>query len=140
MQKIQRIIRTTTIAALTLLLPLAASAQSFEEIRDLSPEDRKAYMESMSDEERTAMREKWHAEYENLTDEEKQALRKERGANREARRAEMRERWASMSEEERAAAREKRHDKKGRKGGHHPNRHKNDDAVTASDGASDAEQ
>jgi len=91
----------------------SASAQSVNELMDLSPEDRKAYMESMSDDERAAMREKWRGEMQNMSEEERQAVREKRGAaagqggqrrNKEA----MRERWESMSEEERAAAKEKR--------------------------------
>jgi hypothetical protein len=110
MRTIQKILLTLS---LSLLLPLAASAQSIGEFQDLGPEERRAYMESMSDDERTAMREKWRSEFDNLPEEEKQAMRDKRAERRGAEgggrdREAMRERRESMSEEERTAAREKR--------------------------------
>ena len=124
-----------------LLIPFAASAQSMDDIKEMSPEDRRAYVEGLSEEERTALREKRRAEFESLSDEEKQAMREKRaghrdGRNREAMRErwesmseeeraaakDRRERWKSMSEEERAAAREKRGQHKGQRGDRHHDR------------------
>lgn len=100
------------ITSLSLLLPSIVSAQSVNDVKNMSPEDRRVYMESMSEDERAAMREKWRAEFENLSDEEKQALREQHAGNRGGRdrtadREAMRARWESMSEEERAAAKER---------------------------------
>ncbi len=90
-----------------LLLPLGAFAQTLTDIDALSPEDRRAYFQAMSDEERAAKREQLHKEWEALPDEQKQAMREKRNAARDERRAAQREKWQSMSDEERQAAREK---------------------------------
>ncbi len=101
------------VSSLGVLLPIVASAQSITDVQGMSPEDRRTYMESMSEDERMAMRDKWRGEFESLSDEEKQAMRGKRAGSRGAGgqrgdREAMRERWESMSGEERAAAREKR--------------------------------
>jgi hypothetical protein len=96
------------VTGLSLLLPFAAAAQSISEVRALSPEDRRAYMQSMSEEERTAKREQWRAEFDALPDDQKQAMRQERSEQRGRDREAMRERWESMSDEDRAAARDRR--------------------------------
>ena len=99
--------------SLTLLLPLAVSAQSLSDLKDMSPEDRRAAYENMSDEERTAIRDQRRATYDAMSEEERQAMRKERSAGRDGRDRDARhERWESMSEEERTAAREKHRAKK----------------------------
>lgn len=98
-----RTIRRILIAcSLCLLLPFAATAQSLSDVQELSKEDRRAYMESMSKDERAAMRNKWRAEFKQLPEERKAAIREQRRAK-----------WESMSEEERVAAREKRGKRKG---------------------------
>jgi hypothetical protein len=108
-----RTIRKTLMAcSLSLLLPFAASAQSLSEVQAMSKEDRRNYIESMSEDERAAMRDKWRAEYEQLPDEQKAAIRAQRqggrdGQNRGRDRQAMQQRWDSMSEEERTAAKEK---------------------------------
>ena len=79
MRTIQEIL---LVSSLSLLLPFAALAQSISDVQALSPEDRREYMESMSDDERNAMREKWRAEYEQLPDDQKMAIREQRAANR----------------------------------------------------------
>jgi len=141
MHTIQKIF---VVSSLSLLLPLVASAQSVSEIRAMSPEDRRAYMESMSEEERTTKREQWRSEFDALPEEEKQAIRKqraerqtrdreairerldsmsdeERAAAKDRRRAredERRKRWDAMSDEEKAAARARRDEQRGERGGH----------------------
>lgn len=50
-------------SGLAMLLPVTGYAQSLAEIQDLSPEERRTYMDSMSPDERTAMREKWRNEF-----------------------------------------------------------------------------
>lgn len=105
---------------LAVLLPISGYTQSVSEIKDLSPEDRRAYMESMSPDERAAMREKWRGELDAMSDEERAAVREKMAANRPEGAREMRherndqrrEKWDSMSEEERAAARKKRQENK----------------------------
>ena len=100
------------VCGLSLLLPVVAIAQSLSEVQAMSKEDRRSYIESMSDDERSAMRDKWRAEFEQLPEEQKAAIREQRqakggGGNRGRDREAMRQRWETMSEEERAAAKEK---------------------------------
>lgn len=84
-----------TAASLALLLPLGASAQSIDDVDAMTPEDRRAYFEAMSPEERAVKRQEW--------------------------RAQAKERWDSMTDEERAAARDRmRHHRQ--KGGERPDR------------------
>jgi hypothetical protein len=94
----------------SLILPVAAFAQSLSDVQAMSKEDRRSYIEAMSDDERTAMRDKWRAEFEQLPEEQKATILEQRrakggGGNRD--RDAMRQRWESMSEEDRATAREK---------------------------------
>jgi hypothetical protein len=106
------------------LLPFTVTAQSITDLQQLSAEDRRAYFGAMSDDERSAMRDKWRGEFENMSDEDKAALRSKRSENREQNRRLGRERWESMSDEERTAASEKRKDRgKGKKKGK-GNKHK----------------
>ena len=122
MHTIQKIL---VVSSLSLLLPFVASAQSISEIRAMSPEDRRAYMESMSADERSAKRQQWRSEFDALPEEERQAIREQRAAARDRHRArndERRARWDSMSEEEKAAARARR----GERGGHHGKQHHKD--------------
>jgi hypothetical protein len=108
-----RTIRNILMAfGLSLLLPLAASAQSLSDVQAMSKEDRRNYIESMSEDERSAMRGKWRAEYDQLSDEQKEAVRGQRSGHRDRNgrggdREAMRQRWDSMSEEERSAAKDK---------------------------------
>jgi hypothetical protein len=74
-----------------LALPLAASAQSLDDLRDMSPQERRDYIENLSPEAREALR----------------AERDRKHAQRAENRAAMREHWQSMSAEEREAARQK---------------------------------
>ena len=109
MRTIRRIL---IVCSLSLFFPLAASAQSLSDVQAMSKEDRRTYIESMSDDERTAMRDKWRAEYDQLSDEQKEAIRGQRAGNRGGKgrggdREAMQQRWDSMSEEERTAARDK---------------------------------
>jgi len=100
------------LVAVSLLLPLAAFPQSLSDLQAMSAEDRRIYIESMSDDERTAMQSKWRAEFEQLPEEEKAAIREQRGKNRDGKgrdREAMQKRWDAMSEEERAAMTERRH-------------------------------
>jgi hypothetical protein len=109
-----RTIRRILIAAgVSLLLPIAASAQSLSEVQAMSKEDRRNYIESMSEDERSAMRSKWRAEFDQLPEEQQAAIRAQRGGNRDGKgrggdREAMQKRWNSMSEEERAAMTERR--------------------------------
>jgi hypothetical protein len=98
--------------ACSLILPFAASAQSLSDMQALSEEDRRAYIESMSEDERAAMQGKWRAEFEALPKEQKAAIREQRqghrnGEQRGRDREAMRQRWDTMSEEERSAARDR---------------------------------
>lgn len=88
--------------AATFLLPLAATAQSLSDVQELSPDDRRTYMEAMSPEEREAKRAEWKAEHDAMTPEQRVAMRARRDANQAERRA----KWESLSDEEREAKRE----------------------------------
>ena len=103
-------IRLVFVASAMTLLPIAAFAQSVSEISELGPDERRAYMHSMSKEERQAMREKWREEMDAMPQEEREAMRERMRAQRPGGgdRAAMRQRWDSMSDEERAAFREQR--------------------------------
>lgn len=62
----------------------------------------------MTPEQREAARAEHRERWENMTDEERQAARENRQEKKKARREERRERWDNMSDEERQAVREKR--------------------------------
>ena len=86
------------VAAAALALPLAATAQSLDDLRDMSPQERRDYVESLSPEERDALRA------------ERDRKRVHRAEHRAEHRAAMREHWRSMSQEEREAARQRHRD------------------------------
>jgi hypothetical protein len=123
-----------------LALPCAAQAQSLSDFHNLTPEEKRDYWDSLSEQERQAKREQWRAERDAMTDEERAAMHAERMAKREemrthwnalsdeekqarrdamrAHREERRAMWESMSPDERAAMRERQH------GRHHEHRGK----------------
>ena len=68
-------LRLFAIAAL--MLPFAVQAQSLGELQDLSPEERRAYWESMSEDERAAKREQLRAEREAMTPEQREQMREQ---------------------------------------------------------------
>jgi hypothetical protein len=136
---------TQFLAIAVMLVPLGLQAQSLSDFQNLTPEERRAYWDGMSEQERQAKRDQWHAERQAMSDEERNAMREkmrarrdsmsdeERRAAREqmrvhrdsmsdeqrrAMREERRSRWEGMSDEERAAVRERRHAH--RDGGKHP--------------------
>ena len=98
--------KLSTIAKLAsfvaLLMPIGVTAQSLTDFQQLSPEDRRAYIEAMSPEEREAKRNEWRAQRDAMSDEERQAMRDQHKAERGDRRAQ----WDAMSDEERTAKRE----------------------------------
>jgi hypothetical protein len=85
-----------------LTLPLAIQAQSLTEFHNMSAEEKRAYMDSLSEQERLAKREQWRAERDAMSDEERAAMHAERMARRE----EYRARWNAMSDEEKQEKRE----------------------------------
>ena len=92
------------LAIVALGLSPALQAQSLSDFQNLSPEEKRAYWDSMSEQEREAKREEWRAQRDAMSDEERAAMREQM----ESRRQEMRNRWESMSEEERDAFRAER--------------------------------
>lgn len=111
MQKLRLILMASGLA---LLLPVTGYTQSISDIKDLSPEDRRAYMQSMSPDERSAMRDRWRAELEAMPEDERRAFRESMAANRPEgarNRDARRERWESMSDEERSDARRMREER-----------------------------
>ncbi len=106
-------------SGLALFLPVSGIAQSVTDFSELSPEDRRALMQGMSEEERQAKREQWRSELDGMPEADRKALREKMAANRPHRgerdRAAMRERWESMSDEERAAAKAERKERKAKR-------------------------
>ena len=90
------------LSAALLALPLGLYAQSLSEFHSMSPDEKRAYMDSLSEQERQAKREQWRAERDAMSDEERAAMHAERMARRE----EMRAHWNELSEEEKQARRE----------------------------------
>jgi uncharacterized membrane protein len=84
-----------------LLLPVVAGAQTLEELGALAPEERRAYWQGLSEDEREAKVAEWRAGLETMTPEQKESMR----AMLMARREELRARWDEMSSEEREALR-----------------------------------
>ena len=108
---------TRFLAIAALLVPLGLQAQSLSDFQNMTPDERRSYLDSMSEQERQAKREEWRAERDAMSEEERAAMRDKMRAQREAmseeeRRAmreQMRSRWEVMSDEERAAARNRAH-------------------------------
>lgn len=98
--KLSTIAKLASVVAL--LLPIGVTAQSLTDFQQLSPEDRRAYIEAMSPEEREAKRNEWRGQRDAMSDEERQAMRDRHKAERGDRRAQ----WDAMSDEERTAKRE----------------------------------
>lgn len=88
--------------AVALLVPVGVTAQSLTDFQQLSQEDRRAYIEAMSPQEREARRNEWRAQRDAMSDEERQAMRDRHRAERDDRRVQ----WDAMSDEERMAKRE----------------------------------
>ena len=61
------------LAAGVLVSPIALQAQSLNEFHNMSREERRAYMESLSEQERQAKREQWRAERDAMSDDERAA-------------------------------------------------------------------
>ena len=57
-----------------LALPIALQAQSFSEFHSLSPDEKHAYWDSMSEQERQAKRQQWRAERDAMSDAERAAM------------------------------------------------------------------
>ena len=85
-----------------LAVPVAAQAQSLSDFHNLPHEEKRAYWDSLSEQERQAKREQWRAEREAMSDEERAAMHAERMARRE----EMRAQWNTLSDEEKQARRD----------------------------------
>lgn len=138
--------KTIVAISLALLVPLAASAQSLSDLKEMSHDDRRAAYERMSEEERSAIRDQRRSEYDSMSEEEREAMRKKRAGQRDERWESMSEeernaarekrhsRWESMSEEERAVARERRGDYEGHRKGHGKHDHANKGGKTGDNG------
>ena len=90
------------LSATLLALPLAAQSQSLGDFHDLTPEEKRDYWDSLSEQERQVKREQWRAERDAMSDEERAAMHAERRAQRE----EMRTHWNALSDEEKQARRD----------------------------------
>lgn len=96
-----------TVAGAALALPLAVAAQSVDDLKDMSPQERRDYVEGLSAEEREALRAERRAQWESMSDEERAAAGDRKRAHRAEHRAAMHEHWQSLSAEEREAALQK---------------------------------
>jgi hypothetical protein len=103
MQRLRLIIAA---AGLALLMPLGSLAQAPDAPEDMTPEQRRAYMQGLTEPERQALREQKRAQWEAMSDEERRLARRQKSEQRDKKRAAMREHWQSLSEEEREAARQ----------------------------------
>ena len=115
MQPDRTTIATIAIVAasgLMLLVPAAGLAQVPDGLEDMTLEQRREYVQSLSGEERQALKKQLRARWEGMTEEERAAARRQQEERRNANREARRQQWESMSEEERAAAREKRESRK----------------------------
>ncbi len=90
------------LSAALLALPFATQAQSLSEFHNLTPEEKRDYWDSLSEQERQAKREQWRAERDAMSDEERAAMHAERMAQRD----EMRAGWNALSDEEKQARRD----------------------------------
>ncbi len=90
------------LSAMLFTLPLAPLAQSLTEFHNMTPDEKRAYIDSLSEQERVAKREQWRAERDAMSDEERAAMHAERMAKRE----EMRAHWNALSDEVKQAKRE----------------------------------
>jgi hypothetical protein len=93
-------------SGLALLLPSVSFADVADGLDEMSPEERREYVQSLSEEDRQQLREQKRAEWQAMSDEERRAARDRYQRNRDKNRAAMRQNWENMSEEERAAARQ----------------------------------
>lgn len=89
-------------SALALLLPVAGSAQDADPLADMTREQRQEYLQGLSVEERKALRDQRRAQWNAMSEEERTAAREKLRAQREQRR----ETWNSLSPEQQAAARQ----------------------------------
>jgi Spy/CpxP family protein refolding chaperone len=78
-----------------------AGAQTLEELGSLGPQERRAYWQGLSDDEREAKVAEWRAKLDSMSPEQKDAMREMLVARRE----ELRDLWDEMSPEEREALR-----------------------------------
>ena len=95
-------ILAVALSSAMLALPLGLQAQSLADFHDMTAEQKRAYWDGMSEQERAAKRDEWRSERDAMGAEERAAMHAERMARRE----EMRTRWNAMSEEEKQAKRE----------------------------------
>lgn len=108
MQPVRAILTIIAASGLGLLIPVAGLAQVPDGLEDMTLEQRREYVQSLSGEEQQALREQLRAKWDGMSEEERQAARSKQSERRNANREAMRQQWESMSDEERAAARAKR--------------------------------
>ena len=99
-------------SGLALLLPSVSFADLADGLDEMSPEQRREYIENLSEEDRQKLRDQKRAEWQAMSDEERRAARQRYERNRDANRAAMRQNWENMSEEEREAARQQYKERK----------------------------
>jgi hypothetical protein len=107
MQPVRTTIATIAIVAASgfmLLVPAAGLAQVPDGLEDMTPEQRREYVQSLSGEERQALKKQLRARWDGMSEEERAAAR----AKRDSRKQKQREQWDNMSAEEKEAARQRR--------------------------------
>ena len=93
---------------LALLIPTAGLTQVPEGLEGMTPEQRREYVQGLSDDERQALKKQLRAQWDAMSEEERTAARRDQADRRAANKEAMRKQWDSASEEEREVMRAKR--------------------------------
>lgn len=108
MQVRRSLIAIFALSGLALLIPTAGLAQVPEGLEGMTPEQRREYVEGLSEDERQALKKQLRAQWDAMSEEERAATRREQAERRAANKEAQRKQWDAMSEEEREVARAQR--------------------------------
>ena len=100
------------IFGLALLIPTAGLTQVPDGLEGMTPEQRREYVQGLSEDERQALRKQLRAQWDAMSEEERTVARRDQADRRAANKEAKRKQWDSMSEEEREAARTQRETQK----------------------------
>jgi hypothetical protein len=112
MQALRSIIAIFAVSGLALLISTVGHTQIPEGLESMTPEQRREYVQGLSDDERQALRKQLRAQWDAMSEEERTAARRDQADRRAANKEAKRKQWDSMSEEEREAARAQRETQK----------------------------
>ena len=108
MQALRSIIAVLAVSGLALLIPTTGLTQVPEGLEGMTPEQRREYVQGLSEDERQALRKQLRAQWDAMSEEERAAARRDQADRRAANKEAMRKQWDSASEEEREVLRAKR--------------------------------